>query len=289
MLDAELVAHAYRDACRFDVLAFKPGNVSCESPGHDMDARDFLRSAAVSAPAIARAGASVGARIKGAILATHQAVGCNTNLGIVLLAAPLAAAVQSTAGGEDLASRLAVTLASLTREDAGEAFFAIQLAAPAGLGEAPEGNVNAPVEITLLEAMALSAGRDNVARQYACAYQDVFDIGLPVLGKALAEGRDLSEAVCSTYLAFLALLPDSHLVRKYDRTVAEAVRDQARAVADLGKACEDPAAFGAALHALDRDLKAKRRNPGTSADLTVASLFALFLTQALQDRGAGHH
>jgi triphosphoribosyl-dephospho-CoA synthetase len=38
-----------------------------------------------------------------------------------------------------------------------------------------------------------------------------------------------------------------------------------------------------ALRALDNELKAAGHNPGTTADLTVASLFAFELAQALRE------
>jgi triphosphoribosyl-dephospho-CoA synthase len=84
------VQRAFVDACLLDVLALKPGNVGVHGAGHGMQALDFLRSARAAAPAIAAEKASVGERIHAAIAATRAAAGVNTNLGIVLLAAPLA-------------------------------------------------------------------------------------------------------------------------------------------------------------------------------------------------------
>lgn len=283
-LDAAVVAEAYREACRFDVIAFKPGNVSCEEAGHGMEARDFLRSAAVSAPWLSKPGLKVGARIAAAIAATREAVGCNTNLGIVLLAAPLAQAALVPAPGTDLRTRLRARLAALDIEDAVGAFAGIRLAAPAGLGAAPEADVHAPPTVDLGTAMALAAGRDRIAQQYGDGYAEVFELGLPTLHAALAGADGLSEAVQAVYLALLRSRPDSHLARKYGDVIAEGVRAQAAAVACPGKACENPAAFSGALHALDRELKARGYNPGTCADLTVASVFAHLLSQALQQR-----
>ena len=280
-LDAVGVAAAYREACRFDVITFKPGNVSCEEPGHGMEARDFLRSAAVSAPWLARPGLGVGARIAGAIAATREAVGCNTNLGIVLLAAPLAQAALLPGPEADLRARLRRQLAALSVEDAAGAFAGIRLAAPAGLGSAPEADVHDLPTVDLGQAMALAAGRDRIAQQYGDGYAEVFELGLPVLQTALAQADGLSEAVQAVYLALLGSRPDSHLVRKYGGVIAEGVRARAAAVACPGKACENPAAFSGALHALDRELKSCGYNPGTTADLTVASLFAYLLIQAL--------
>ena len=86
-------------ACRMDVVAFKPGNVSLWSAGHGMCAEDFLASAEVAVPALSTPGQGCGARIRSAVSATMDQVGCNTNLGIILLLAPLAAAAQRYAGG----------------------------------------------------------------------------------------------------------------------------------------------------------------------------------------------
>ena len=54
-----------------------------------MTVRDFQTSAKVASRAIAQPDLTVGARIAAAVDATLAEVQCNTNLGIVLLAAPL--------------------------------------------------------------------------------------------------------------------------------------------------------------------------------------------------------
>ena len=75
--------------------ALKPGNVHDFAEGHGGSVDDFEASAHVSAPALTRCGASVGERVLGAIEAIFDVhVGWNTNLGIVLLCAPLAAAAE---------------------------------------------------------------------------------------------------------------------------------------------------------------------------------------------------
>ena len=86
------VAELFRLSCRAELEALKPGNVHIHAEGHGMTVADFLRSADAAAPCIAAAGAPVGTRILRAIEATRTAVGQNTNLGIVLLCAPIAAA-----------------------------------------------------------------------------------------------------------------------------------------------------------------------------------------------------
>jgi triphosphoribosyl-dephospho-CoA synthase len=271
-----VIAEAYLAACLAELDALKPGNVHAHAPGHGMTVEDFERSARVSAPAIARAGARVGARILAATTATRAAVGQNTNLGIVLLCAPLAAAAER---GGDLSKNVAAVLAELDVEDARLGFAAIAAANPGGLGSAQEHDVREPPTVTLREAMAAAATRDLVARQYADGFAEVFGLGARAYAEARALGGDPAEAAGRVYLAFLSRHPDSHIARKHGLETAEAVRQDAAArVAGLGAMAPEERA--GALADWDRALKARGINPGTSADLTVATLFAAFLSSA---------
>jgi len=255
------LAEAYIAACLAELDALKPGNVHRHAEGHGMSVRDFELSARVSAPFLAAPGARIGARVFGAVRATRAAVGQNTNLGIVLLCAPLAAAVER--------GDIAAVLADLDAADARDVFAAIALANPGGLGAA-EHDVRAAPLISLRDAMAAAAERDLVARQYVSGFADVLGLGLKTF--AAAQG-DRAEAV---YLTFLAAEPDSHIARKHGRETAEAVRrDAAARAAALGGL--DAPARRAALTRWDKELKARAINPGTSADLTVATLFAASL------------
>lgn len=108
---------AYRQACEIEIQAFKPGNVSVYSPAHDMSAEDFIKSAAVSAPAICNSDYSLGEKIFYAVQATRQAVHCNTNLGIVLLCAPLIQAYMQRSSEQSLRQSLAQLLSNTTIQD----------------------------------------------------------------------------------------------------------------------------------------------------------------------------
>jgi len=278
MLAGDAVAAAYRAACLAELAALKPGNVHAFAGGHGMTTADFERSAAASAPAMGAPamGApalSVGERIFEAVRRTRAAVGCNTNLGIVLLCAPLAQAATSEAGGT-LRDRLQGVLQRLDVADAEGAFAAIRLAEPAGLGDAPEHDVRAAPAVSLAVAMAAAVGRDRIAAQYASGFADVFELGLPRLRSGLLRWRSEPWATTSAYLAFLAARPDSHIARKYGLERAQAVCAMARPHAERLDQADDPEFVAADLLAFDRDLKAAGINPGTSADLTVASLFA---------------
>ena len=290
-LSPAAIETAFLAACRDEIDTLKPGNVHRFAPGHGMAAETFEASASASAPQIAAPGIPVGARILAATRVSWDAVGLNANLGIVLLCAPLAAAAERLEPGDGLNGLRAATarvLADLDRDadrsDARDAFSAIALAAPGGLGSADAADVRAPPTMGLVEAMRLAADRDLVARQYANGFAEVFDIGVqelrrPPFSPAIIAEPGLGPPLAA-YLAFAKSFPDSHLGRKFGAASAEDVRLR---FVELAKAFDDAAdpgdAFALAL-ALDSALKAEGRNPGTSADLTVASLFARQLAEA---------
>ena len=270
------VAAAYIKACLAELDAPKPGNVHRFAPGHRMEVEDFVRSAEASARPIAAPGVGVGARIHAAVEATLEAVGQNTNLGIILLCAPLAAAGE--APDALLRPALAEVLDGLDRADAANVFAAIAAANPGGLGRAPRHDVNAPATVTLREAMAEAGERDRIARQYVTAYEDIFSLGLPALESARRRQGDARWSTLAVYLTFLAEIPDTHIARKFGAATAETVRREAAPWRDELAATHDPASIADRLLSWDAALKSRGINPGTSADLTVATLFASSLS-----------
>jgi triphosphoribosyl-dephospho-CoA synthase len=273
--DRAAIAAAFTAACRDELAAPKPGNVHVFADGHRMTAAQFIRSAQAAAGPLTMAGARVGRRILGAVEATAAEVGTNTNLGIILLCAPLAAAAERQ--DTDLRTALAELLDRLDIEDARLAFRAIVLASPGGLGDAARHDVRAPPEVSLRDAMAAAAERDRIARQYACAFEDVFVTGEAALDTARARSRDPNLATLAVFLAFLSAFPDTHVVRKHGASVAEAVQRTASGFHARLHAAEEAAHLHADLLDWDRTLKDRGINPGTSADLTVATLFAAHL------------
>lgn len=275
-LTPQRVASAFHDACLAELDALKPGNVHRLADDHRMTVADFEKSAAAAAPAISDLSISVGARIERAIEATREAVGHNTNLGIVLLAAPLAqAALDATA--TSLHDRLAKVLAGLTVEDADAAYRAIRLAEPGGLGDAPAHDVNTEPSVTLLEAMRAAETRDRIAWNYTHAFVDIFDLGLKWLDGAKTRWGSVPWVTTYIYLGFLAHIPDTLIERKFGAAIASEVGDEARPIEAGLSQCRSPQDMAGPLNAFDASLKERGLNPGTSADLTVATLFAASL------------
>jgi len=281
---AGIARTSFLRACELDVAVRKPGNVSRFSSGHGMQAAVFDASARASAEPLLRRGARVGERIEAAVAATWAVAGCNTNLGILLLCAPVARAFEQCpdpANRAALRAALETVLSDLDVADARAAYRAIARARPGGLGTAPAEDVHAVPSIDLRAAMALAADRDSIARQYRDGYAELFELGVPPLAGVLLDAPAgagdtpapaLAAAVQRVFLAFLARFPDSHIVRKHGPAVAHTVmcsaqvwQARARAGVDLDA---DPG-----FAAWDLELKEAGLNPGTSADLTVAALF----------------
>lgn len=266
------IALVYRDACMAELSAIKPGNVHMFADGHGMVVQDFIKSADASAQNIATPNLSVGERILNAIKATWDAVGCNTNLGIVLLAAPMVQAVYSKDGFSQ--NTLQDVLNNLTVDDAVKAYDAISMAMPAGLGEAETHDVHQMPQVTLLEAMKSASDRDLIAQQYANGYQDIFNLGVMTYQHYLVKWERSAWAVTATYLAFLAAFEDSHIARKYGKEIAQAIQQESKNHFQHFTSQENPKLYQATLLAWDIDLKKRCINPGTSADLTVATILA---------------
>ena len=270
------VAAAGQLACLLEASAPKPGNVFPGRRFHDIGYEDFLASAVAIGPALAEAGrVPIGVTVRTAIEATRRWTRSNTNLGIVLLLAPLARAALRPGG--TLRDHVRAVLGATTVADAAEVYAAIRLARPGGLGKEAREDVAGTPSVSLLEAMTLAAERDDVAREYATGYQTTFEIGAPALRAARAEGLSWTESTVEGYLRLLAARPDTHITRKLGREAADAVSRRAGEVVAAGGVRSE--AGRRALATFDAELRdeGNRRNPGTTADLSCAALFVVIL------------
>jgi triphosphoribosyl-dephospho-CoA synthase len=264
---AGLLAHV---ACVWEATARKPGNVHRFADFEDATYLDFVLSAAAVAPVLDGARERrVGETVLAGVRARRHVVATNTNLGILLLLAPLAA----VAPEEDMQAGVVRVLDALDVADSRAVFEAIRLAGPGGLGRARRQDVGEEPTLRLRPIMALAADRDLIARQYANGFREVFDDGVPALEHGLAEAGSLEGAIIGCHLALLARHPDSLIERKRGRAEAEEASRRAGVVLEAGWPHEP--AGRAALDELDAWLRAEghARNPGTTADLVTACLF----------------
>ncbi|MGH2668001.1 MAG: triphosphoribosyl-dephospho-CoA synthase [bacterium] len=271
---ASPIALAATLACLLEASAEKVGNVTPSRGFADACFDDLVMSALALGPAIAQVEPGrVGWAVWRAVEARRAVATANTNLGIALLCAPIAAAWRSRGSGT-LRRRLAGVLRGLTVNDARWAYRAIHLAKPGGLGRAEQADVSRRPAITLRQAMALAAERDSIASEYVHDFAIIFGITLPALRDAMGRGLTVRDAIAQAHLELLARVPDTLIARKAGRRASEVVSAKARAVVEAGGMHTREGR--AAARRLDRHLRrdGNRLNPGTSADLVAAALFA---------------
>ncbi len=283
MIEQQQLIALFKQACLSDVQAFKPGNVSVYNAGHDMTVDDFILSAEQSAWAITNPDYCLGEKIYYAVKATRDAVNCNTNLGILLLCAPLCQAAYQQQEGQSLREALTLVLENSSIEDANWTFKAITLAAPGGLGESDDQDVNETAAVTLLAAMEIACDKDRIAKQYTTNYKDIFDFAVLRYNDAFVKFDDQIWAVSAVFTGLLSHFPDSHIERKYGDKHSGWVRKQITTVDDALLNTSNPEQLLPMLHEVDRAFKDKGINPGTTADLTVATVL-IILMEALSVR-----
>ena len=286
-------------ACLLEANAPKPGNVSPYGNFDDMTYDDFVLSSAAINTALGSAGTRpLGETILLAMEATRAVTAANTNLGIVLLLAPLARAAASitssgasmdrrTVDAAQLRGAVAQVLASTTVDDARHAYAAIRLASPGGLGSTGNQDVAAEPTIPLTETMRLAADRDGIAREYATDFHATFEVAVPALDAAQRDGLDWNDAIVETFLTLLATYPDTHIIRRADVDLAARVSTQARDALDAG-GVRSPSGR-AAIERMSTALRGERNraNPGTTADITAAAIFVSLLGGSGQSRNGG--
>lgn len=257
-------------ACVLEVTAPKAGNVHPGADFDDVTWADFVVSAALIRPTLDRVNElGVGGAVLQCVRDTSRVVGCNTNLGLVLLLAPLCAATTDVSLREGVAR----VLRELTDHDAQAMYTAIAEAKPGGLGRVAKGDVQSAQVLPIVEAMRLASNRDAVARQYATGFADVLDRLASRLADLIAGDLPLDDAIVRLHLEQMAHEPDSLIVRKCGDD--SAARAQRMAAATVAADWPGGARAAAAFDELDAYLRddGHQRNPGTSADLVGAAVF----------------
>jgi triphosphoribosyl-dephospho-CoA synthase len=268
----ETIALHVQLACVWEACAEKAGNVSRHHDFADTALPDFLTSAAAAAPVLARSDQlGVGPAILESVRRTRLVCPANTNLGIVLLLAPLCAA-QKRGGARQ---HIGPVLAGLTVDDSRAVYSAIREAKPGGLGTVPEGDVADEPTRPLVELMALSAGRDRVAKQYATGFVEVLGEVATDIEEGFRRGEGIDAAIRHAQLLQLSAHGDSLIARKRGEQESREAARRATAVLAGGNWDE-----------LDGWLRegGNARNPGATADLIAAGLFVLLCEGRLSSR-----
>lgn len=274
------VSQAVELACILEASAPKLGNVHPNLSFEDMHFGHFLASAVAIAPSFAAASRrGVGELVLEAATQTRRCAGCNTNLGTLLLLAPLAVAAAKVVDSgavlsvESLTQATQEVLGKLSPQDSHHVYLAIRVASPGGLGKRDLHDVTSVPPEDLVSAMRQVADVDAVARQYVNGFEDVFQRLWPWLQEELARNGNPLRAIAKLQLRWLAWEPDGLIFRKLGETESSKVWRRAQKILELSRT--DSADFQSEYIGLDAYLRedGNRRNPGTTADLIAASLF----------------
>ena len=292
-------------ACKLDVQTLKPGNVSFNSSGYGMTGQDFINSSKACAPLMVQPGLKLGEKIYLATKESIKAVGCNTNLGIILLCAPVLHVMQKLADEElrrlvdpldFLQAELMKTIYEIDLDQSKLIYDAIVHANPGGLDEDREMDVRF-TNVKIIDAMRQAKDKDFIAKQYFSGFSEI--LSQPVLqenfrrqwinGEKLINLCARQSLASLIYFYWLTNNRDSHIQRKFGLRVAEFVKKKAI------KVFQDQINFENVLNKVnngkmvlpnrsrirqfDEFLKVRGLNPGTSADITVCSLLIFGLLE----------
>ena len=263
--------NAYLFACRKDIELIKPGNVNIKSPHSDTNAEDYLESSLLSSKELFKPDYSLGERILNSIKITRSKIKTNTNLGIILLCAPI---IHACIYFNNLTMREGIkkTLSSSTVKDTQDLCMAINISAPGGLGTREIYDTASKPTVNILEIMNHSASYDRISYQYSHDYSDIFDFIIPRLVFLNKKHNSLDISLSLMFMEILAKIPDSHISRKFDDKIAKKTSNNASDLLKILDRENSPDYIANELNNLDYEYKKKGINPGTTADLLVASL-----------------
>jgi triphosphoribosyl-dephospho-CoA synthase len=248
-------------AMMLEVTAYpKPGNIDRCHDYPDTRLEHFLASTILVRPVFERAVAgegSVGTLIKEAVRATNVHSGGNTHFGAFLLLIPLLMG-ETINGAQKVIEKTTVDDAvafyeafSLTRVHMRD-HFELDVNDPHTLAVLRERN------LTLLDVLRLSAPRDMVAREWTNGFS-LTHTGAHLL-KSHGCGR---KSIVASFLDFLATEKDTFVIKKHGEEVAQEVLQHAR---EVQAGLQSIAAF-------DETLIARGINPGSLADILIASIY----------------
>lgn len=299
----DYVGRCHALAGLLEVSAFpKPGNVHRLRDSAETRYEHFLAGSVATTPSMRdlanRAGKmkSLGELgLGGSILrATKDMMawqrGGNVQLGVILLHAPIAAAAGAVYRGGDVSAEaireeLGEIIASAGPRDTVNIYKAIDLAMTRRvLGEVDELDVSDESSwdvilsdgLTPLDVFELCRDRDSVCGEWVTGFEVTFTEGYPYLSRRLSDGKPPNTAIVETFLHTLSGHPDSLILRKSGRAEAERVSGLASETLEH----RDEPEFMDMVWRMDDELwsGAGALNPGTTADLTAASIFVQLLT-----------
>ncbi len=277
----KLLKKQIKFACDIEMKSLKPGNVHKFSKSFDMNTKDFLKSSLIISRSLTKKKFNLGKKIFFSAKEVKNKIKKNTNLGIILMLAPIITVIEK----EGLISKkkIITKIKSLIKKqdinNSIDIYRAISLIAPGGLGHSKKYDVNELPKIKLYKAMKFAKNKDLISKQYYNGYKDIINTGIPTYKKFYKKWGKIEWALTAVYLNFLKKYNDSHIIRKNGIKTAKKVRNEAKNYYNLLKSNNKLTKIKKKLLFFDKKLKSKHINPGTMADLSVATLFLELVTK----------
>jgi triphosphoribosyl-dephospho-CoA synthase len=212
--------------------------------------------------------------------------GGNTLLGTAILLSPIAVAAGMTPVEKNffkipkLRENVKLTVESTTPEDAVDAYQAIRIANPGGLGTVPELDIKNTdsvnkihkEKISLYQIFKIASKYDTVCYEWVNNYPITFDIAYPSFIEQIKKDNDLNMAIVHLFLKILAEYPDTLITRKTSIRKAREVSSMAKEALKLGGL--ETSRGKKSILELNHKLRKSDNlwNPGTTADITTAAL-----------------
>jgi triphosphoribosyl-dephospho-CoA synthase len=297
-MDVNEIVKAAQLASILEVTGYpKPGNVHRTHDFEDMKYEDFLVSGVVIGDTIRKtalrasktienqnfSSIKLGELILEAVTETNNWVKTNTNLGIIMLFIPITAAAAISPDFNSLRTNIVKIMADTTPEDAVNLYKAINLAEAGGMGEQEDLDVASDEsqkeliekEITMFDVLEISAEWDQLAKELTTSMPAIFEVGYPTY-KKLKEEYGYNYACVETFLKLLSIFPDTLISRKVGIEKAKVFSEKSKEIINNGSLLTDSGS--SYLKKLDKELINLKLNPGTTADLTAASIMVAILS-----------
>ena len=267
--------------CDTEIKSLKPGNVHKYSEGHGMNLKDFLKSSLIISKCLTKNNLDLGKKILISVNEIQNKIKKNTNLGIILMLSPIATIVQEEGviSKEELLKKIKSLIKKQNIKNSIPIFKAISLTSPGGLGFSKKYDVNEPPNTNLYKAMEFAKKKDLIARQYCNGFEDIYKIGIPAYKKFYNKWGKVNWALTGVYLTFLKKFNDSHIVRNKGNKIATSIKKEAKKYYFFLKRNKNLTKIKKELLVFDKKLKSKGINPGTIADLTVATFLFEIVTK----------
>ena len=267
--------------CDTEIKSLKPGNVHKYSEGHGMGIKDFLKSSLIISECLTKNNLDLGKKILVSVSEIQNKIKKNTNLGIILMLSPIATIVQKEGviSKEELLKKIKSLIKKQNIKNSIPIFKAISLTSPGGLGFSKKYDVNEPSNTNLYKAMEFAKEKDLIARQYCNGFEDIYKIGIPAYKIFYNKWGKVDWALTGVYLTFLKKFNDSHIVRNKGNKIATSIKKEAKKYYFFLKNNKSLTKIKKKLLVFDKKLKSNGINPGTTADLTVATLLLEIVTK----------